>query len=144
MADEPIDDEFTRTPCTRDLVGICRELNREGANYLVLGGMAINMHGNIRNTEDIDFLVETTEENEAKILNVLSQLPEGAAKELVPGEISKYVVVRVCDEITVDLMAKACGIDYESAKHSITWIDVEGVRIPFASPMMNLNSAKNI
>lgn len=67
---------------------------------------------------------------------VLSQLPEGAAKELKPGEVSEYVVVHVCDEFTVDLMAKACGMSYEEAKDSITWIQVEDVLIPYASPTL--------
>jgi hypothetical protein len=119
-----------------DLVGICRELNQRGVNYIVVGGMAINIHGFTRNTEDIDLLIETEETNERKILEVLSLLPEGAAKELRPGEVAEYVVVRVCDEITVDLMAKACGHDYESARNLISPVVVEGVTIPFASPIL--------
>jgi hypothetical protein len=108
--EEPTDDqERTRPPLIGDLVDLCRELNQRGAIYIVVGGMAINIHGFARNTEDIDLLIETTVENEAKILEALSLLPEGAARELKAGEVADYVVVRVCDEITVDLMAKACG-----------------------------------
>lgn len=81
-------------------------------------------------------LIETSEVNEGKILEVLSLLPDGAAKELRPGEVVKYVVVRVCDEITVDLMAKACGHDYETAKSMISPVMVDGVTIPFASPAL--------
>ena len=98
--------------------------------------MAVNIHGFIRATEDIDFLVQISPENERKILDVLSELPEGAAKELVPGEVGDYVVVRICDEFTVDLIAKACGIDYESAKDLISWIQLDDVVIPFASPKL--------
>jgi hypothetical protein len=98
--------------------------------------MAINIHGFTRNTEDIDLLIETEEENERKILEVLSLLPDGAAKELRPGEVANYVVVRVCDEITVDLMAKACGYDYESVKTLISPVVVDGVTIPYASPTL--------
>jgi hypothetical protein len=119
-----------------DLVGICRELNQRSVNYIVVGGMAINIHGFTRNTEDIDLLIETEEDNERKILEVLSLLPDGAAKELRPGEVADYVVVRVCDEITVDLMAKACGYDYESVKSLISPVVVDGVTIPFASPIL--------
>lgn len=119
-----------------DLVGICRELNQRSANYIVVGGMAINIHGFTRNTEDIDLLIETEVTNERKILEVLSLLPDGAAKELRPGEVADYVVVRVCDEITVDLMAKACGHDYESVKNLISPVVVDGVTIPFASPAL--------
>lgn len=136
MEDESDDTERTRPPLMGDLVGICRELNLRDVNYVVVGGMAINIHGFTRNTEDIDLLIETGEDNERKILEVLSLLPDGAAKELRPGEVAEYVVVRVCDEITVDLMAKACGHDYESAKNSISPVVVDGVTIPFDSPIL--------
>jgi hypothetical protein len=136
MEDEPDDAERTRPPLMGDLVGICRELNQRSVNYIVVGGMAINIHGFTRNTEDIDLLIETEEDNERKILEVLSLLPDGAAKELRPGEVADYVVVRVCDEITVDLMAKACGYDYESVKSLISPVVVDGVTIPFASPIL--------
>jgi hypothetical protein len=136
MEDEPDDAERTRPPLMGDLVGICRELNQRSVNYIVIGGMAINIHGFTRNTEDIDLLIETEETNERKILEVLSLLPDGAAKELRPGEVAKYVVVRVCDDITVDLMAKACGHDYESAKGLVSPVVVDGVTIPFASPIL--------
>lgn len=109
MENPPVDPEFTRAPYLRDLIEICRGLNAAGARYVVMGGMAINAHGNIRATEDIDLLIETTEENERKVLEVLALLPEGVATEIKPGEVSDYVVVRICDEFTVDLMAKACG-----------------------------------
>jgi hypothetical protein len=136
MEDEANDAERTRPPLMGDLVGLCRELNQRNVNYIVIGGMAINIHGFTRNTEDIDLLIETEETNERKVLEVLSLLPDGAAKELRPGEVADYVVVRVCDEITVDLMAKACGHDYESAKNLISPVVVDGVTIPFASPIL--------
>ena len=41
MEDEPNDAEITRPPVITDLVELCRLLNERGANYVVLGGMAI-------------------------------------------------------------------------------------------------------
>lgn len=136
MEDKPNDEELTRPPVTADLVEICRMLNERGAHYIVLGGMAINIHGFTRNTEDIDLLIETGALNEAKVIEAISLLPEGAAKELRPGEVGDYAVVRVCDEITVDLMAKACGHAYAEVCDLITEITVHGVKIPFASPVL--------
>ena len=72
MEDEPDDAERTRPPLMGDLVGICRELNQRSVSYIVIGGMAINIHGFTRNTENIDLLIETEETNERKILEVLS------------------------------------------------------------------------
>jgi hypothetical protein len=40
--------------------------------------------------------------------------------------------VRVSDEILVDLMISACGIDYAEASKSIEVAEVAGVPIPFA------------
>lgn len=136
MENEPDDAERTRPPLMTDLVGLCRELNARNARYIVVGGMAINIHGFARNTEDIDLLIETGDLNEGKVLEVLSLLPDGAAMELKPGEVAQYVVVRVCDEITVDLMAKACGHDYSSSENMISPVTVDGITIPFASPAL--------
>jgi len=102
----------------------------------VVGGMAVNIRGYIRNTEHIDLLLEINLTNETKVIDALKTLPEGAALELTPGEVGEYVVVRVCDEITVDLMAKACGHSYGEVKTLVTPIIVEGVTIPFASPKL--------
>ena len=55
-------------------------------------------------------------------------------RELEPGEVEKYTVVRVADEILVDLMAKASGIDYAEASQSVVIHEIDGVPIPFASP----------
>ena len=52
MEDEANDAERTRPPLMGDLVGLCRELNQRNVNYIVVGGMAINIHGFTRNTEE--------------------------------------------------------------------------------------------
>ena len=57
-------------------------------------------------------------------------------KELLPGEVSQYSVVRVGDEIVVDLMASACGIGYEEAIQDSIIRIIDGVPIPFATPRL--------
>ncbi len=44
---------------------------------------------------------------------MVATLPDGCVRELEAGEVEKYTVLRVADEILVDLMAKASGIDYQ-------------------------------
>ena len=46
--------EESRPAGLTDLVELCRSLNREGADYVVIGGMAIIQAGFVRATEDID------------------------------------------------------------------------------------------
>ncbi len=52
--------------------------------------------------------------------------------------MTEVVVMRVFDEITVDIMTKACGVDYAEAEKDIEWHEVDGVRIPFANLDLSL------
>lgn len=123
-----------RLPTLTDLARLCAEFNRLGARYVVVGGFAIIQAGYFRATDDIDFLIETTLENEARVIEGLLILPDKAAAELKPGEIDHYSVVRVGDDIVVDLMKSGCGVTYAEAIQDAITVEVDGVRIPFASP----------
>lgn len=125
-----------RPPLETDLVGLCRELNQRGARYIVVGGFAVIAAGLPRVTGDIDLMVAADPENEAKVFSALSTLPDNAVRELQPGELERYNVIRVADEIIVDLMRTAGGIGYEEAAKEVVVREVQGVPIPFASPRL--------
>jgi hypothetical protein len=127
-----------RVPTIGDLVSLCRRLNDAGARYLVIGGWAIIQHGFGRTTGDIDLLVDSSSENFANIQKAMLTLPDGAIREVQPDDLDKYVVVRVGDEFVVDLMKSACGIEYAEASSSISWMTVQGVKIPFANARLLL------
>jgi hypothetical protein len=120
------------------LLLLCRLLNDAGAHYVVIGGWAIIQHGFGRATGDIDLLVDASLENFARIQTAMSALPDGAIREVLPGDLDQYVVIRVCDEFVVDLMKSACGIEYEEASKFISWMMVRELRIPFANPELLL------
>ena len=126
------DPKESRPPTLNDLIGLCRQLNHKKAKYVVIGGMAMVHHGFVRATEDIDLLVEVSLQNERAVIDALSHLQDSAVSELKPGEINQYEVIRVADEIVVDLMKKACGIEYVEASKSIIKVSIQGVIIPFA------------
>jgi len=138
MADGPFDPEtgelIPRDPTLEDLVDLCKELNARGAQFMVVGGFAIRANGLARNTGDVDVLMDASPENERRVFEALATLPDGCVRELDPGDVAKYTVVRVADEILVDLMASASGIAYEEAAKSVIVHEIDGVPIPFASP----------
>jgi hypothetical protein len=140
MVDQDADAQAleAREPSIEDLAFLCEKLERAGARYLILGGFAMRASGYDRRTMDIDLLVDVSGDNEARVIAALSQLPDGAASELVPGDIAKYVVIRVADEIVVDVMQSASGFDYDAAKGSIVRHRVGSVDVPFASPSLLL------
>jgi hypothetical protein len=137
MADDhPSNELASRQPTVEDLRDLCRELNQRGAKYVVVGGFAIRAAEYVRETMDVDLLVATDAENEAKVFSALSTLPDNAVRELQPGELKQYNVIRVGDEILVDLMGSAGGIDYAEAARDVVIREVDGVPIPFASPQL--------
>ena len=140
MADEHADAIEPRTPLLTDLVQVCRELNSRGAKYLVVGGFAVIQHGFLRTTGDIDLLIEDSPENQAKTKQALEILPDKAVRELGDDDLRNWVVVRVCDEVVVDLMTKACGISYAEAAPEIQIFTIDGVPIPFASAKLLLRT----
>jgi hypothetical protein len=123
----------SRPPTLDDLIELCRRLNEEGAEYVVIGGMAILQLGFVRATEDIDLLVDTSLENFERLRRAMLSLPDQAIEEVRPTDLDEYVVVRVADEFVVDLMKTACGVDYQEARSAIRPVTLRGVTIPFAS-----------
>jgi hypothetical protein len=91
------DKETPRAPDKTDLSRICAELNRLGAKYVVVGGFAVIEAGYPRLTNDIDFLIDTSLENERRVFEALRVLPDKAVNELDAGDVEKFTVVRVAD-----------------------------------------------
>ena len=87
----------SRPPVEADLVALCRSLNDLKADYVVVGGYAIIQAGYPRMTGDLDFLIDTSPENEAKVFEALRILPDQAVNELDPGDVEKFSVVRIAD-----------------------------------------------
>ena len=130
--------EVTRVPNDTDLVALARELNRLGVAYVVVGGFAINRLGFVRATEDIDLLIARDLANQALVKQALDILPDRAVRELRDEDLAQWVVVRVNDDITVDLMTEACGVRFEDTKGGVDLVEIDGVRIPFAGAELML------
>jgi hypothetical protein len=128
----------SRPPTLEDLLKVCRSLNDAGARYLVIGGFAVIQHGFTRATEDIDLLVESSLDNQSRVKRALEVLPDKAVRELGRDDLRNWVVVRVADEVVIDLMLAACGIEYEEASPDIETVTIQSVAIPFASPELLL------
>lgn len=131
--DDGDDRGYSRAPRLEDLLLICRSLNEEGAEYLLIGGFAVILHGFVRATKDIDFLVEASPENIRRVKRALAVLPDRASELIADDEVREYSVVRIADEVVVDLLENACGVNYTEARSGIERIEVEGVKIPVAS-----------
>jgi hypothetical protein len=69
---EDLPSELDRGPL--DPVRIFESLQRHEVEYLTIGGVAVNVHGHVRNTRDIDVLIEWTLENMQRLAAALDDL----------------------------------------------------------------------
>ena len=128
--------QYSKIPTIEDLVALCRHLNTHQVKYVVVGGLAVIRFGYIRATGDIDLLVEDSPENIEKLRKALSYLPDGEADQIDDTDLSRYRVVRVSGEITVDLIAKACEVTFIETENHILYDEIDDVIIPYLKPSM--------
>ena len=125
--------EFTRPATWDDLKRIARYFNEAGVEYALIGGYALAVHGLVRQTEDIDILVNPSAANSSRWIVALSRLPDGAARELesAPDVFAgqKLYAIRINDEITVDVLPSAAGIGWDELRDSIAQVDLDGERL---------------
>lgn len=91
-------------------------------------------HGYARATRDLDLLVDPAESNIAQVREALAELADHAALELDSGDVARYGVVRIADEIVVDLLGEACGVRWADVADEIEIFELDGVDIPVLGP----------
>ena len=128
-------DARTRAATYEDVRRVAQLLERESVEYALIGGYALALQGIVRLTEDVDILVEPTLENTRRWVRALSDLPDGAAKELAGDDTlhEELYAIRINDEFTVDIMNSASGLTwqdllpYRSRIDGINVVSLEGL-----------------
>jgi uncharacterized protein (DUF1330 family) len=115
------------------LLRVCRLLNQHGARYLVAGGYACILHGMVRTTADVDILIAETEDNYRRVIAALSEMEDHAARELTPLDFENNVVIKVADEVEVDVSRRAWKVSYADAAPRACRVEIDGVQVPFLS-----------
>ena len=112
-------------------IEVCRLLNAHGAQYLVIGRVGMGLHGFDYATRDLDILVPRDENNMAKVLDALSELPYGIARELDPATETRKMMTIVGDDPRVDILKGAGKTNYRKAVLNRQRRLVDGVEIPY-------------
>lgn len=135
---------LARAPTEADLARIAQSLNQHGVKYAVIGGFAMIHHGFVRATMDIDLLVAPDPENIERLRDALSILEDKAVLEMTPDDVRKYTVVRVADEVVIDLLALACSVSLNDVASDIETANVQGIEIPYLSPEALLRTKQTL
>ncbi|MEO8678465.1 MAG: hypothetical protein ABI665_05430 [Vicinamibacterales bacterium] len=142
--DDTHDGSYAREPQLEDLVRLAGALNLHQVRHVLIGGFAVIAHGGARTTKNIDLLIDAAPANVARVRQALQILEDKAVNDVADEDVARYSVVWVADEIVVDLMAKACGVDYADASRDAVEMVFGGVPIPVASPQALIRTKNTI
>lgn len=105
--------------------------------FVLVGGVAVTLHGYVRLTEDVDILVERSAENISRLLETLSGYGEGFARELTIDDFSdEEGAIRVVEETElsqIDIFTRLSGMHFEDLIKDAEHLELSGRSIAFAS-----------
>src|SRR6266705_376623 len=124
------------------LLRVCALLNSHDAEYLIVGARACWLHGYVRATMDVDILIPEDLENHARIIAALGELEDHAASELTPQDLVENIVVKIADEVEVDVSTRAWKVNYADAVGTSLKTTIEDLEIPYVD-LKTLIKSKN-
>lgn len=126
---------------------ILREFQKHKIQYIVIGGIAVNLHGALRSTADLDVLLEMSQANLKKFLSILKsnnyrskqpvdliQLADKKNREcLLTGKNLKAVNFYKANGFEEIDIIMDVPFTFEEARKGIVWAKGAGIRIPLLS-----------
>ena len=120
------DDEFIK---------FWKALNNNAVKYIMVGGMAANMNGYQRTTDDIDVWFEDTLENRERMRIAFREYGMGdffmlATMQIIPG----WTNFNLNNSVRLDLMVDMKGLEeytFEECYTMANKADIDGVIVPF-------------
>jgi len=121
-------------PSFEKLLGLLAEA---GARFVVVGGVAVTLHGYVRLTEDVDLLIDDDPANLANLLRTLEGFGEGFARELSVGDFTEEEgairIVEETEQCQIDLFTRMSGRSYNDVIADAERFDLGGREIAYAS-----------
>lgn len=93
------------------VLAVFRALKEEGVDYILVGGAAMNVHGLVRATEDVDLFIKTDAQNIAGLRRALRRVWDDPEIEQITVDdlAGDYAVVRYGppdEDFVIDIMSR--------------------------------------
>lgn len=126
---------------------ILRDFKKAKVRYVLVGGIAVNLHGALRSTADLDILVEMSDANLGKVVRILKQRgyrvkqpvdPAGLADKAVRADWIKNKHLKAFNFYhannlqEVDLIIDS-PVSYSAARKDAARIKVDDLTLPVVS-----------
>jgi hypothetical protein len=106
-------------------------------DFVIVGGVAVTLHGYVRLTEDVDILVESSLPNLLRLLGSLANYGEGYARQLTPEDFTDEEgairIVEVSELSQIDIFTRMSGLRYPDLRADASILTLHGHAIPYAS-----------
>jgi len=107
-------------------------LNSTKVNYLVVGGHAVAFHGRPRFTGDVDFFVERSAENAARLVDVVKAFGFGSVGAKAEDFLQPGMVVQLGRPPNrIDLLTSIDGVEFADAWRRKVAGDLDGIPVSF-------------
>lgn len=118
----------------KDFKEFLKLLDSNGVEYLLIGGYAVNIHGYVRTTNDLDIWVNVSAENATKIDRALRQFGFATA-ELTPNLflVQNNVVRLGRPPVRIEVLTTISGVEFERCFAEKEIIQVEELLVPVIS-----------
>jgi predicted nucleotidyltransferase len=118
-----------------DLLNYWRCLNKHGVKYIMVGGVAVNLCGYNRATDDIDVWIDDTVENREHYRNAFKEysgydLPMMNRLQIIPG----WTNFQLNNGFKLDLFIKMKGLEkysFDECFKLANIAEINGITIPF-------------
>ena len=119
-------------------ITLLKALNEFGVRYKLVGGVALNLHGIIRATEDIDLFIDPAPANIVKLKKALASVWDDPEIEQIGVEdfAGSYPTIRYGPpegELVIDLLSRL-GDTFAFDDIESEVVELDGVRVRVATP----------
>jgi tRNA nucleotidyltransferase/poly(A) polymerase len=97
------------------LQGVFASLSSHDVRYVVIGGIAVVLHGVPRAMFDLDILIEATPANAANLLRALTDAGLGTATLTTPEEVLANEITVFQDRVRIDVQTSTPGLSFADA-----------------------------
>jgi hypothetical protein len=117
-----------------DLLSFWGLMNEEGVHYLMVGGVAVNLHGYMRSTADVDVWIDDTAENRQNFGRVMAKLGytdiNMVKLQIVPG----WTNFHLSSGVKLDILIAMKGLEGHSFSECVDMAfiaEIESLKVPF-------------
>ncbi len=131
----------------RDLLRLLQALAEEGVEYVLIGGAALNIHGLVRATQDVDLFLAPSADNIDRLKRALCSIWDDPSIDEIAAEdlLGEYPAVRYgppIGSIYLDILTRL-GDSFEYHDLEYEEVLVEETRVRVATPLTLYRLKKN-